>query len=286
MKVLKTLSASSSSSSCSHPTFLDGRCEICRQVDAHSFFSAVPLEYITKGLRMSSEEIDRRRASELKNLLSKKKLYLVLDLDHTLLHNISSLGIVKLRPFVHKFLKETSRLFELCIYTMGARPRANKMAQILDPDKRYFDFRIISREDCTVKNKKGLDVVLADESVVVIVDDTESVWDKHKSNLIPIDAYHYSPEYKTKPDDALVRTLEILKNVHKRFFDDPAMKNDVRNVLREISQDAGQNHCIASPVLPITNFGDIRQITICICIYLLVFIAIGILSDLTSLNGK
>jgi hypothetical protein len=33
---------------------------------------------------------------------------------------------------------------------------------------------------------KDLDVLLADESLVLILDDTEHVWEKHRANLIQV----------------------------------------------------------------------------------------------------
>lgn len=38
-------------------------------------------------LRLANDEIDRLRDRDMKNLLRHKKLYLVLDLDHTLLNS-------------------------------------------------------------------------------------------------------------------------------------------------------------------------------------------------------
>lgn len=42
--------------------------------------------------------------------------------------------------------------------------------------------------DSTDRDFKGLDVLLADESMVLILDDTEQVWDKHRANLIQVRA--------------------------------------------------------------------------------------------------
>lgn len=83
--------------------------------------------------------------------------------------------LTKLRPFVHTFLKEASQLFEMYIYTMADRFYALEMANLLDPQKIYFDSRIIAKPDCTQKRKKGLDVVLGQESAVLILDDTKEV---------------------------------------------------------------------------------------------------------------
>lgn len=83
--------------------------------------------------------------------------------------------MTKLRPFVHSFLKEASKLFEMYIYTMGERRYAFEMAKLLDPKKEYFSSKVISRDDGTQKHQKGLDVVLGKESAVLILDDTENV---------------------------------------------------------------------------------------------------------------
>lgn len=86
--------------------------------------------------------------------------------------------MTKLRPFVHTFLKEASNLFEMYIYTMGERPYAIQMAKLLDPGDVYFNSRIIAQGDCTQRHQKGLDVVLGQESAVIILDDTEPVFEQ------------------------------------------------------------------------------------------------------------
>lgn len=83
--------------------------------------------------------------------------------------------LTKLRPYVHTFLKEASKLFEMYIYTMGERSYALEMAKLLDPERVYFSSRVISQADCTQRHQKGLDVVMGQESAVLILDDTESV---------------------------------------------------------------------------------------------------------------
>ena len=83
--------------------------------------------------------------------------------------------MTKLRPFIRTFLKEASEMFEMYVYTMGDRAYALEMAKLLDPKKEYFGDRVISRDDGTQKNQKGLDIVLGQESAVLILDDTENV---------------------------------------------------------------------------------------------------------------
>ncbi|XP_021902583.1 RNA polymerase II C-terminal domain phosphatase-like 4 [Carica papaya] len=152
--------------------------------------------------------------------------------------------MTKLRPFVHVFLKEASEMFEMYIYTMGDRPYALQMAKLLDPRGEYFGDRVISRDDGTVKHQKGLDVVLGQESAVLILDDTENAWVKHKDNLILMERYHFfasschqfgyncrslselkSDENET--DGALASVLKVLRQIHSKFFDD--LEEDLAN---------------------------------------------------------
>uniref|UniRef100_A0A453BXD5 RNA polymerase II C-terminal domain phosphatase-like n=1 Tax=Aegilops tauschii subsp. strangulata TaxID=200361 RepID=A0A453BXD5_AEGTS len=230
-------------------------------------FQGLLLVMSTRGLRLGTTEIDRLRGSDLKNLLREKKLILILDLDHTLinstkLHDISAaennLGIqiaaskddpngslftlegmqmlTKLRPFVRKFLKEASNMFEMYIYTMGDKAYAIEIAKLLDPRNVYFNSKVISNSDCTQRHQKGLDMVLGAESVAVILDDTEYVWQKHKENLILMERYHYFASscrqfgFSVKSlselmqdergsDGALATILDVLKRIHTIFFD-------------------------------------------------------------------
>ncbi|CAH1431612.1 unnamed protein product [Lactuca virosa] len=66
------------------------------------------------------------------------------------------------------------------------------MVNLLDPKKVYFDSRLIALTNCPKKHHKTLDVVLVQETVVLIPDDTERVWGKKdKENLILMEIYHF-----------------------------------------------------------------------------------------------
>lgn len=166
--------------------------------------------------------------------------------------------MTKLRPFVQTFLKEASKLFEMYIYTMGERAYALQMAKLLDPENVYFNSKVIAQGDCTQRHQKGLDVVLGQDSAVLILDDTEQVWVKHKENLILMERYHYFvSSYRqfgfnckslselrsdeSEPDGALVTVLEVLKRIHSMFFNpehgDNLAKQDVRQVLKIIKKE-------------------------------------------------
>ncbi|KAG8649098.1 RNA polymerase II C-terminal domain phosphatase-like 4 isoform X7 [Manihot esculenta] len=200
----QNLEVSSSKDACTHPGSFGDMCILCGQM-LNEETGGVTFGYIHKGLRLGNDEIVRLRRTDMKNLLRQKKLYLVLDLDHTLLNStrlmhitleeeylysqIDSLQDVskgslfkldflqmmtRLRPFVRMFLKEASQMFEMYIYTMGDRAYAMEMAKLLDPRREYFDARVISRDDGTQRHQKGLDIVLGQENAVLILDDTET----------------------------------------------------------------------------------------------------------------
>ncbi|KAI3744320.1 hypothetical protein L1987_57399 [Smallanthus sonchifolius] len=149
------------------------------------------------------------------------------------------------------------------IYTMGERVYALEMANLLDPQKIYFDSRVIAQGDCTQRHQKGLDVVLGQESAVLILDDTEEMWVKHRANLILMERYHFFASsckqfrYKCKSlselksdeseaDRALATVLQVLKRIHNLFFDPEQGENfagrDVRQLIlnqriRKMSND-------------------------------------------------
>ncbi|OMO61160.1 hypothetical protein CCACVL1_23721 [Corchorus capsularis] len=65
------------------------------------------------------------------------------------------------------------RLKTNILTALSARPYAKKIAQILDPQGIYFGHRIISRDDnpLAASKAKTLDLVLAQESKILILDD-------------------------------------------------------------------------------------------------------------------
>ncbi|XP_052199388.1 RNA polymerase II C-terminal domain phosphatase-like 4 [Diospyros lotus] len=286
--------ASLKKDTCVHPGFIRGMCMICGQrvdddTDVPKYGTTVQLNYIHKDLRLGNDEIVRLRNRDLKNLFRQKKLYLVLDLDHTLLNSTRLVDVTpeeeyllgqtdsledvskgslfrldymhmftKLRPYVRTFLKEVCDMFEMYIYTMGERSYALEMAKLLDPEKVYFSSRVIAQDDSTQRHQKGLDVVLGQESAVLILDDTEPVWGKHKENLILMERYHFfasscrqfgfnckslsqlkSDESET--DGALASILKVLKQIHRIFFDsEPGIDladRDVREVLKTVRKE-------------------------------------------------
>ncbi|KAH7286304.1 hypothetical protein KP509_32G000100 [Ceratopteris richardii] len=258
-----------------HPGFLHGMCIRCgflKPSDEEGDKHSVALRYIHAGLEVSCQEAERIKRTELQKISARRKLYLVLDLDHTLLnsarfmevtsdeytylqavylskeitsdqcketglHSLQNLQMwTKLRPFVHEFLKEASKLFELHLYTMGERVYAQTIAHILDPSGRLFGSRVISQGESTCRTTKDLDVLLGAESAVAILDDTEAVWPRHRDNLILIERYHFfgssckhfgivnaslleAEKDESAEEGTLATTLKLLQQLHTAFFD-------------------------------------------------------------------
>ncbi|XP_024016650.1 RNA polymerase II C-terminal domain phosphatase-like 4 [Eutrema salsugineum] len=216
-------------------------------------------DYLVQGLQLSHEAVALTKRFTTKSYCVKeRKLHLVLDLDHTLLHatNVSRLSkaekylirearevlrkivvgedstefLTKLRPFVHDFLKEANEMFTMYVYTMGTRDYAKALLELIDPEGDYFEGRVIKGDDSPYV--KTLDLVWAEERGVLIVDDTASVWTHHKSNLVEISKYNYfrddgqkdsKPYSEEKGDEsesngALANVLKLLREVHCEFF--------------------------------------------------------------------
>ncbi|PIA60987.1 hypothetical protein AQUCO_00300479v1 [Aquilegia coerulea] len=238
------LNVSEKKETCSNPVPAGRICQ--HYVQTSDALSAMTCGYIHKDFRVSTEERDQIRADALRKMLDMKKLYLILDLDETLLHSFRldqlsaeakhlfeetdsmkdvSKYVTKLRPFVQTFLEEASKMYEI----------------------------LISRDDCTEEHRKTLDIVVAAETAVVILDDTESVWNEHQENLIVINKYYYFGgggvfpseliKDESETDGALAQALKVLKHVHQMFFDlelgvkEDFMVRDARNVLKTVWQE-------------------------------------------------
>ncbi|XP_057429896.1 RNA polymerase II C-terminal domain phosphatase-like 4 [Lotus japonicus] len=218
MEMSLRLSEASVEDECTHPGSSEDMSIRCGQNLDGEY--GVTFGYIHKGLRINDEEISTLRNTNMKNLLSRKKLYLVLDLDNTLLNStfvfllrseelhlltqtdslddvsngslfkFSNLPkLTKHQPFVRTFLKEVNKMFEMYIYTLGGREYARDVVKMLDPLGEYFNGKVISQADGTETEQKSLDVVPGHESAILILDDTKHVWMKHTDNLIQIEKY-------------------------------------------------------------------------------------------------
>lgn len=159
-------------------------------------------------------------------LLDQRKLSLVVDLDLTIIHasvdptigewqrdetspnhaavaDVRSFELyddalhrdvsyyIKLRPHLTEFLSKISQLYELHIYTMGTRSYADNIAKIVDPDKKLFGDRILSRTETPGEDSKNLRKIFpVDNRMVVIIDDRADVW-KWSNYLVRVQPFNF-----------------------------------------------------------------------------------------------
>ena len=194
-----------------------------------------------------------RHLLNTEKLYMAKKLVLMIDLDHTLLHtNVKDIAaaettdelirwrvnenwdwtLTKFRPHVREFLRNMSRLYELRICTMAGGVYVKRMVNFLDEDGLLFGNRIHSIQDLDedqklTKSKTGHLSNLFPRGVdnVVIIDDREDVWNS-PSNLIKVNRYSFfsrgSDNKMTVPasdnDNYLPYLETLLRRVHHNFF--------------------------------------------------------------------
>ncbi|ELV11938.1 RNA polymerase II subunit A C-terminal domain phosphatase [Tupaia chinensis] len=157
-----------------------------------------------------AEELGRE---DQQRLHRNRKLVLMVDLDQTLIHTteqhcaqMSNRGIfhfqlgrgepmlhTRLRPHCKDFLEKVAKLYELHVFTFGSRLYAHTIAGFLDPEKKLFSHRILSRDECIdpfSKTGNLRNLFPCGDSMVCIIDDREDVW-KFAPNLITVKKYVY-----------------------------------------------------------------------------------------------
>lgn len=178
-------------------------------------------------LKISEDEATKVEEEAKRRLIASKKLSLVVDLDQTIIHatvdptvsewqqdpenpNYEAVKdvkpfqliddgpgargcwyFIKLRPGLQDFLENISKYYELHIYTMGTRAYAQNIASLIDPDRKIFGDRILSRDESGSLVAKNLQRLFPiDTKMVVIIDDRADVW-KWNPNLIKVTPYDF-----------------------------------------------------------------------------------------------
>ncbi|KAJ5950792.1 uncharacterized protein N7479_009205 [Penicillium vulpinum] len=178
-------------------------------------------------LTVSEREAARVEEDAKRRLLASRRLTLVVDLDQTIIHATVDPTVgewredknnpnheavrdvrqfqliddgpgmrgcwyyIKLRPGLEEFLQNVAEIYELHIYTMGTRAYAQHIVDIIDPTRKLFGDRILSRDESgslTVKDLQRLFPV--DTKMVVIIDDRGDIW-RWCPNLIKVSPYDF-----------------------------------------------------------------------------------------------
>ncbi|KAK5993080.1 RNA polymerase II subunit A C-terminal domain phosphatase [Cladobotryum mycophilum] len=201
---------------CGHEVQIQGLCSLCGADMTETNWASeekdtdramINMTHDQTGLMVSRNVAKRAEHDTQKRLLRQRKLSLVVDLDQTIIHacieptvgewqrdktNPNHGAVKDLRPGLKEFLEVVSTMYELHVYTMGTRAYALNIAQIVDPDKKLFGNRVISRDEngsITAKSLQRLFPVSTD--MVVIIDDRADVWPMNRPNLIKVIPYDF-----------------------------------------------------------------------------------------------
>ncbi|XP_068620223.1 RNA polymerase II subunit A C-terminal domain phosphatase isoform X2 [Battus philenor] len=205
---------------CKHPTVMKEMCAECgadlrKDESIKHDVASVPMVHSVPELKVSEELAQKLGREDADRLLKDKKLVLLVDLDQTLVHttndnvppnlkdvlhfflrgpgNTGRWCHTRLRPRTKVFLESASKNYELHVCTFGARQYAHAVAELLDPEKKYFSHRILSRDECFDARTKAANLKAlfpCGDNMVCIIDDREDVW-RHASNLIHVRPYSF-----------------------------------------------------------------------------------------------
>jgi RNA polymerase II subunit A-like phosphatase len=170
-------------------------------------------------LKIANHVFDDLVRQNSQTLLKARKLVLVLDLDHTLLHASHDsrakdlLGheefkdtlhevflaqghtghhYIKLRPYAREFIHNLQKYYDIRIFTWGLRHYAERVVELLDPEDKIIHSKIVSRDDMglgdvkTVQQKDFTRIFPCDDEMVIVIDDDPRVWASAQENLLTI----------------------------------------------------------------------------------------------------
>ncbi|KAJ3069699.1 putative tubulin polyglutamylase ttll1 [Podochytrium sp. JEL0797] len=215
---------------CTHEIQFRGMCAMCfKDLSIPSFQGSdmakanISMTHDSLGVLVSKEAAEKLERETAERLRSERKLSLILDLDQTVIHatvdptvgewmndasnpsfpaltNVYKFVLpesptvyyIKLRPGTMEFLEQAHKLYELHIYTMGTRHYADAVARIIDPTRKLFNDRILSRDESGSFQEKRIGRLFPGEGekMAVVVDDRGDVWQWCK-NLIRIKPYDF-----------------------------------------------------------------------------------------------
>jgi len=167
-----------------------------------------PYHFISRLPPPTEEQLARKPMLEPKALNS-AKVTLVLDLDETLVHcatdpmancdftfnvafNLLDYNIyVRKRPFMDDFVRRVADHFELVIFTASQQVYADRLLDLLDPERTWSKNRLFRDACVDVEGNfvKDLTILGRDLSSVVIVDNSPHAYGYQIDNGIPIESW-------------------------------------------------------------------------------------------------
>lgn len=153
----------------------------------------------------------------------------------------------RLRPHCKDFLEKIAKLFELHVFTFGSRLYAHTIAGFLDPEKKLFSHRILSRDECIdpfSKTGNLRNLFPCGDSMVCIIDDREDVW-KFAPNLITVKKYIYfqgTGDINAPPGSREAQMARKGNQAGRTVEGTESGQEEQRNGLRKSSKDRKTGH--------------------------------------------
>ena len=160
-----------------------------------------------------------------------KKYSLVLDLDETLVNfkiKSGKEGFVRLRPFLFGFLEEVSQYYELIIFTSGTEAYAKSVLEVIEYEKKYFDYVFYRQHTVIIGNDfvKDLTRIGRPLNSTIIIDNMPQNFRFQKENGICIKPFWG----QDSNDKALYDLIPILLDIAK-------IGGDLRINLKKFNED-------------------------------------------------
>ena len=209
---------------CAHDVVVYGLCAHCGaevSVEATSHSLIVGAH---KSIVLSLAEFGQQTRRNSQRLVSEKKLLLVLDLDHTLIHTTdepnaariaadtafplysfklatpttiphntaaTAMNTVSLRPHCVEFISALSSRYDIYVYTHGVRAYADAVVALIDPAHKHIKRRVVTRTEATTMHKTLRAMYPCDDGLVAIVDDRIDVWGDAAANVLRAYEYYF-----------------------------------------------------------------------------------------------
>lgn len=229
--------------------------------EANSERAKINMTHDNVALLVSQKEAMAAEEDSKQRLLKAKKLSLIVDLDQTVIHttcertiaewqadpdnpnydavkdvrgfqladdNVANVAAnwyyVKMRPGLQNFFDSMSKLYEMHIYTMATRAYAQAVARIIDPERKYFGDRILSRDENYTDKLKSLHRLFPNNTdMVVIIDDRADIWG-YSDNLVRVPVFNFFPGAGDINASFLPKQQELVTTASKGKMPDPITK--------------------------------------------------------------